>query len=76
MQFVVISNGIQSNTVGIILPALDIYSSFSYTSLFLRTRGHVFPYTEDGICFLIVPNKRGYLCSICISTDMARNNCA
>jgi len=56
---VVISNGIQSNTVHIILPAVDIYSSFSYTSLFLITRGHVFPYIEDEICFLIVPNKWG-----------------
>jgi len=56
-EVVVISNGIQSNTVGIILPALDIYASFSYTSVFLITRGHAFPYIEDGICFLMVPNK-------------------
>jgi len=56
MQFVVISNGIPSNTVDIILPALDFYSSFSYTSLFLITRGHL-PTYRGWNCFLIVPNK-------------------
>jgi hypothetical protein len=57
MQIMVISNGNPFlNTVGIMLPALGIYFSISYTSLFLITRGHVFPYIEDGI-FLVAPNK-------------------